>query len=258
LKRSERLEAVTICIGYGDFLNETAKWNVSHFDDWIIVTEETDLTTREICRKFNLRCLLSHDGKKHGSPFNKGRLIERALHHTSEDSYRLHLDADIALPNGARHLLETAELSKDMVYGADRIDVASYKDWQRLQASGFMNHSLDYHCRVNIPEGFQIGTRWAHPQFGYVPIGFFQLFHASQDEWRGVRVKNYAMRHNSAARTDVQFAMQWDRSKRGLVPELIVAHLMSEKSPKGTNWNGRKSKWFGPDLSNSEKRQNPS
>lgn len=245
MKRSDRLEAITVCIGMDDFLHETAKWNPPHFDEWIIITEPQDEKTREVCRKFNLKCILSEDGKRHGKPFNKGRLIERALQHTSADAWRLHLDCDVALPHGTRHLIQLADLHEDTIYGADRIDCFSWEQWKKLESTGYMDRSHDYHCRINVPRGFSLGGRWAHPKFGYVPIGFFQLWHSSQDEWRGIRTKSYSHAHNTACRTDVQFAMLWDRHKRGLVPELIVAHLMSEKAKNGINWNGRKTKRFG-------------
>lgn len=251
MKRSHALEAITVCIGHDDFLHETVKWNSQHFDRWIVVTEASDHRTREVCRKFNLEVLLTDDGKRHGT-FNKGRMISRALQLTSEKAWRLHLDADIALPNGFRHLLQTADLHEDFIYGADRVDVFSWEDWQKLQKLGFMNHSLDYHCRVNVPHGFNIGTRWAHPQHGYCPLGAFQLWSQTEDEWRGVRIKDYAHAHGNACRTDIQFSLRWDRHKRGIIPELFVAHLMSERAPKGVHWQGdRKTKLFGPDwLSN--------
>jgi hypothetical protein len=58
-------------------------------------------------------------------------------------------------------------------------------------------------------------------------------------------VKAYPQGHSKACRTDVQFALKWDRHKRAVVPELIVVHLESEKVPKGSNWSGRSTKQFG-------------
>lgn len=230
-----------------DYLHETAKWNTPHFDRWIIATTPDDYRTREVCRKFNLECVLSDDARRHGKPFNKGRLISRALQITSEDSWRLHIDSDIALPHGFRHLVQTADLQEDGIYGADRVDVIGWKKWQELQDSGFMNHSLDYHCRVQMPGGFRMGTRWAHPIHGYVPLGYFQLWSSQSDEWRGVRTRDYPKAHGKACRTDTQFSLLWDRHKRVLIPELVVAHLMTEDLKKGANWSGRKTKIFGPE-----------
>lgn len=238
------VEAVTVCVGYDDFLQVVAPYNIPHLDRWLIVTTPDDLQTREVCRRFNLEVLLTEDGRKNGS-FVKGRMVERGLQHLSADGWRLHIDADIALPNRFTHLLDLADLDQGTIYGADRIMVKSYESWQRLLATGFMESGLDYHCRVNIPTGYGIGTRWASHATGYCPIGFFQLWHSSTDEWRGVRIKPYPSMHNSACRTDVQHALQWDRKKRQLLPEIIVVHIESELCKKGANWNGRTTKRFG-------------
>jgi hypothetical protein len=242
------IEAVTVCVGYADFLAQTAKWNAGLFDHWTIITEPRDHDTREVCRRFNLRTLMSEDGKLSGD-FAKGRMIERALQHTAAEGWRLHLDADIALPHCFRQRLLAAQLQKDTIYGVDRVMLKSYPAWVKLQASGYLQGGqFDYHCRTNIPEGSVLGTRWCHPQQGYVPIGYFQLWHSSEDEWRGVRVKPYPSNHGNACRTDVQFALQWDRHKRQVIPELFGVHLESEPSPRGANWNGRTSAPFGPSL----------
>jgi hypothetical protein len=52
--------------------------------------------------------------------------------------------------------------------------------------------------------------------------------------------------HSDAARTDVQFGLQWDRHRRALVPELVVLHLESEDAVTGANWSGRTTRPFGP------------
>lgn len=238
------LEAITVCIGYGDFLAEIIPHNLPVLDRWLIVTSPEDEETRDVCRRFSLDTLLTNDATRRDEPFNKGRIIERGLQHLSADGWRLHLDSDIALPSGLRHRLESADLDPRCIYGTDRIMVKNYQDWQSLKNSGWMAHSA--HCLVTPPKGFEIGTRWVHHGMGYVPIGFFQLWHSSADQWRGARVRPYPSKHNDACRTDVQHALQWDRRNRELLPELLVVHLESEACANGTNWKGRKTKRFGP------------
>lgn len=240
---NRRLEAVTVCIGYGDFLAETVKYNAHIFDKWIIVTTKEDKATREVCRRHSLPILITEDGSRDGE-FSKGRMIERALQHLAADGWRLHVDADIVLPARTHHLLDAAHLEEDTIYGVDRIMVKNYDDWQKLLASGWMSH--DYHCRINFPAGYQVGSRWAHHTNGYCPIGFFQMWHSTQDLYYGTRTKPYPMVHNDACRTDVQHSMQWDRRCRALIPELIAVHLESEPAPLGANWRGRTTKHFGP------------
>jgi hypothetical protein len=59
----------------------------------------------------------------------------------------------------------------------------------------------------------------------------------------------HAVGHSDAARTDVQFGLQWDRERRALVPELVVLHLESEDAGVGANWSGRTTRPFGPEPS---------
>jgi hypothetical protein len=245
------LEAVTVCIGYGDFLSEIVKTNAHLYDKWVIVTSKKDEETLEICRKNSLIPLISEDGDRDAGDngnFCKGRLIERGLNMLSANGWRVHQDADIALPQRARHFLEIAELCEDTIYGIDRLMCKSWEDWKKLLYSGYLqNEHHRYHNTVHIPEGFTIGSRWADYTLGYVPIGFFQLWHSSQDQWRGTRIKPYPQKHNTAARTDVQFALQWDRNKRALIPEILGVHLESSRNaPLGVNWKGRKTPRFGP------------
>ncbi len=237
-----KLEAVTVCVNYGDFLRETAAHNAHLFDRWVIVTRPSDLETREVCRQHALEVILSEDG---GDDFAKGRLINRGLRQLSAEGFRLHIDADIALHPSLRRQLRIAELDPSAIYGCDRVMVNSWEAWQKPEVQKWFRDKHLNHYGVNFP-GFEVGTRWAAPHSGWCPIGFFQLWHSSEDEWKGSRIKEYPDLHGNACRTDVQFALKWDRQKRVLLPEVLAVHLDSERTHLGTNWNGRKTKRFGP------------
>jgi hypothetical protein len=242
------LEAVTVCVRYDDFLAVSAAHNRGLFDRWVIVTTPEDLATREVCRRFNLEVLLSEEGTRNGA-FEKGCLIERGLKQLSANGWRVHLDADIVLPPNLRYALRQADLDESCLYGVDRILVKSWAEWLELLSAGYLATQHDYHHRIGLPHGFTIGSRWASPRDGYVPIGFFQLWHSSGDEWQGIRIKPYPADHGNACRTDVQHGLQWDRRKRVLIPELLAIHLESESAKTGANWNGRTTKRFGPEAS---------
>jgi hypothetical protein len=250
MRKVQHIEAVTVCIGYADFLRETLKYNIPLLDRIIVITSPDDRETREVCKRNGLVCVVSEDHKAGGheaySDFNKGALVEKALHQCSENAWRLHLDADIVLPHQFRHLLETAGLREDCLYGVDRINIRGWEEWQRLQKSGWLQGGeFQHNWQIHFP-GDPIGDRVAPNRMGYVPIGFFQLWHSIADEFGGIHCRPYPSTHGTAARSDVKFALQWDRSKRVLVPEIVVAHLESEKGRMGVNWNGRKSAPFGP------------
>lgn len=241
------IEALSVCVGYDDFLQVSARHNRGLVDRWIVVTTEADGATKECCRKWDIELLLTDEGTRDGA-FNKGRLIARAQRLLSANSWRLHIDADIVLPSNFRNALAMADLDERKIYGCDRVCVKSWQSWLDLLNSGYLGHQHDYHCRVIFPKGVEVGSRWASPKEGYVPIGFFQLWHARADEFISFQHRNYPQAHGTSSRTDTQMPLQWDRRLRELLGEVIVVHLESEESEMGANWKGRKTKRFEPPI----------
>jgi hypothetical protein len=239
-----QIEAVSVCVGYGDFLAQVAPLNRPLLDRWIVVTSPKDDETREVCRKFTIECVTSDDGHREG-PFSKGRLIERGFAFARGDGWLLHLDSDIVLPADLHQVLGDADIDPSCIHGCDRFNVHGWDAWQRLAARPLLVRSNAWAIHLNRADT-TIGTRVANQHHGYTPIGFFQLFHGSDATWRGFPSKRYPHLHGTAARTDVQHALQWDRRKRVLIPELVVWHLESEPCKMGANWSGRKTARFGP------------
>lgn len=242
-----QIEAVTVCVGYDDFLAETLHANKAVLKRWLIVTTPDDEKTLDLCHKHNLEVVTTRDFYRGGDEFNKGRAIERGLSMLSHRNWLLHIDADIALPGDFLESLEDADLDENCVYGCDRLVVQGWDQWQKLKSKG--STSRAWHCYQST-QGYPIGSRWVDVREGYVPIGFFQLWNRKSDHRHGIRLRRYPDNHQDAARADVKFALQWDRRHRQLIPEVFVAHLESEAAPTGANWKGRKTKRFGPsDLS---------
>jgi hypothetical protein len=237
------LEAVTVCAGYADFLRETLPLNRPHFDRYLVVTSPDDEETLDLCHDHNTEVVTTADFYRGGDDFNKGRAVERGLAMLSHRDWLLHLDADIVLPADFRESLEDADLDPACVHGADRLMVRGWDAWQAFKARGALRRS--WHCAV-LPRDLLIGTRWADIRYGYVPIGFFQLWHQSADVRKGIRLRRYPDTHQDAARADVKFALQWDRRHRHLIPEVLVAHLESGPAKLGANWKGRTTQRFGP------------
>jgi hypothetical protein len=237
------LEAVTVCVNYADFLAETIPANRVHFDRWLIVTSPDDHATLNLCHNHNLEVVVTRHFYRGGDQFNKGRAIERGLGMLAHDDWLLHIDADIALPGDFRESLDDADLDPSCIYGADRLMVQGWDAWQRLKSQGFLRRS--WHCMVKY-NGYPVGDRWADVRYGYVPIGFFQLWNQAADHRHGIRLRRYPDNHQTAARADVKFAIQWDRRQRQLLPEVLVAHLESEPCKTGANWTGRTTLMFGP------------
>ena len=239
------VEAVTVCIGYADFLAASLPENLPLVDDLVVITSPDDDETRAVCRRHSVRCIQSEDYKR-GGTFNKARLINRAFDQIGGHDWILHLDADIVLPRKFRQLVDWAHLDPAVLYGADRCNLIGWDHWQRLKryAGAWDNHA--HGCGHWFHPDLPVGSRWISHQHGYCPIGFFQLCHGSALTENGYRHRSYPEAHGDAARSDVQFALQWDRRNRQILPEVIVLHLESEPAALGANWKGRTTARFGP------------
>jgi len=238
-----RIEAVTVCIGYGDILSHTIVENQHLVDHLVVITSPDDDETRAVCRRHSVHHVLSEEHRR-GGPFNKARLIQRGFDQIRGDEWILHLDADIVLPRKFRDLLDMAHLDPACIHGADRCNLIGFEAWQTLKRDKgcWDNHSYQNHLRIIE----NVGTRWCSSLHGYVPIGFFQLFHGEAARDRGIHIRTYPYHHGDAARADVQFALQWDRRQRVLLPEVVVLHLESQATKLGANWEGRTTQRFGP------------
>lgn len=238
-----KIEAVTTSVGYADFLAHTLPMNMRHFDKLLVITSPEDQATQRVCDYWGVPYERTDAfGSRWQGIFSKGSGINAGLAKLDKDAWICHLDADIALPPHTRTSIEKADLDPSMIYGIDRLECKSWADWQRfigapepaIQGAGFFIHT------THAP--FPIGTRVAFQHHGgYIPIGFFQLWHAESG------IVKYPEGHTDAGKEDAVFPTQWPRRKRALIPEVLGYHLESEMAEMAVNWKGRKAKPFGLD-----------
>lgn len=230
-----KIEAVVTCVDYADFLEHTLCENLQHLDKVVVVTTPKDRATQALCHRFGVDCLETEVFYEDGDALNKGRAINLGLAHLRHDDWLLHIDADIRLPHRFRNMLHMAKLNRKCIYGADRLNVHSYEHWHEQKHK--LVPQYNYRYLVSPHAEFQLNSRLIHMEYGYCPIGFFQLWHSSQK-------RKYPINQGSAEHTDVLFSIQWTREQRILLPEFFVYHLESEKTKMGTNWSGRSTKPF--------------
>jgi hypothetical protein len=225
---SLRLEAVTTCVGFDDMLDVTLTRSHPHLDTMIVVTSHSDTATKRVCGKHGVICVQTDLFVKNGRSFNKGAAINAGFARFQYYGWRLHLDADIVLPDNFRRILfNHSYLDQACLYGADRVNALP----QDLKLSYPQHHQG---CLVNSHIQRQIGARFVHGLHGYCPIGYFQLWHCSCQ-------KPYPYSLGTAEHDDVMFAMQWPESQRRLLPGVIVSHLVSRLGgAMGENWDGRR------------------
>lgn len=231
------LEAVVVCVNYSDFLSYTIAKNVEMVDRLVVVSHYDDKATHRLCDKYSVDCIKTDIFHDDGDRFNKGRAINLGLANLRHDGWLIHIDADILFPHRFRHALKMARLNKEFIYGCDRLNSLSWENWEKYKNKTIPQHAWRF--MVTPQAEFPIGSRLLHLEYGYCPIGYFQLWHSAAR-------KQYPIVCGSAEHSDVLFAIQWPRDKRILLPEFFVYHLESESVKMGANWDGRSTKPFGP------------
>lgn len=234
-----RIEAVTVCVNYADFLEETLPHTLSQVDDLVVVTIPEDVRTRGLCHKMGVRCLPTHSFHQWGDRFNKGRAINYGLANLRLDGWVLHIDADIVMPSRTRWMMGISCMEPHKIYGCDRVDVVGRAAWDAYKAKPDIQYV--HSCRVQPPRQFGIASRLIHVGYGgYCPIGFWQAWNPGASG-----IDRYPETQGSAEHTDVLHAAQWDKEDRQLIPEFYVLHLMTRgEAGSGSNWSGRKSPAF--------------
>jgi hypothetical protein len=226
------LEGLAVSVGYGDILETTLQRNLDHFDNFVVVTSYEDAETQAVCARHGVTCVQTDHHHDDGAAFNKGLLINLGLAHLRHRGWIVHLDADIALPDRVRFMLGKSRLDTDSIYGADRLEVIGRRQWQRLQSQPNFRRQYRYKYLVG-GAAIPLGARLVHNEYGYCPIGYFQLWHSRHGSRR------YHDSQGSAEHSDVLFALQWPARKRLLLPGMFVYHLQSERAAMGANWRGR-------------------
>lgn len=237
-----KIEAITTCVGYGDYLAESLPRNLPHFDRMLVITSPEDRETQEVCRRHSVPFYATDLFTAHGTSFAKSRGIDFGMAFIRWGDWICHLDADTVLPPLARvhleRMREVGRLDPDSIYGIDRVNCVGWDRWKAHCAEAHTGH--DYMCRVKFPLDMAIGHRISlHEYGGFMPIGYMQLWHAKHG-------RRYPVASGTAERDDVLHPMQWPATKRHLIPEIIGVHLMAEESPLGANWEGRTTPRFGP------------
>lgn len=239
------IEAVIISVGYSDFLAESLPLNRAHFDKLVVVTTPADTKTRRLCEHHHVECVVTDVFYENGDVFNKAKGINAGLDRLSKRGWVVHFDGDIVLPTQFRSTLDPLDLDPAVVYGVDRLMCTSYADWHRYKQEPHLTQEAGIYVHPHYSP-MPVGTRIAKygTADGYIPIGFFQLWHPVASG-----VHHYPETHGDAGRTDMLFAMQWPRRRRGFIPEIVTIHLESEVLlTMGANWKGRKTRPFGPEL----------
>jgi len=194
------ITAITVCVDYSDYLSpHIGKWRKG-IEKMIVVSDEKDEKTNGLCMLYNALCHRTGVFYANGASFNKGAALSEAIaeHRVIERAdWVLLFDADMIPPDGWRQKIEVSiNLQRGWLYGANR-----------------RNES-----------GKQINDNEI--------AGYFQLFHASDDNVQRKPLLETCWRH--AGSYDTEFQSRWPRGRRAFLPLTLI-----HQGPHSTNWWGR-------------------
>lgn len=231
-KESLRLEVVTTCVGFDDILDVTLTKNHFHFDSFIVITSHEDKATQKVAQKHGAICVLTDLFKKNGRNFNKGAAINAGFDYFQYHGWRMHLDCDIVLPDNFRRVLfNHSHLERHCLYGADRFNIVGNNNIKQLLKSD--NNQHHHGLFIGEEESYNLGHRLVDNLHGYLPMGFFQLWHCSTQ-------KPYPYSLGTAAHDDMMFSSLWPAHTRHHLPSVICYHLCPTIPKIGENWDGHR------------------
>ena len=224
------LEAVTVSVGYSDYLEFTMSRNRPHFDRYVVGTVPEDDDTIAVCAKYDVECVLTEQfknvqGLKGFRGLNddvvwcKSRGINECLARLSFRDWVLHMDADIVLTKRFRELLEETYLEECGMYSMVR-----YNTHRRGVVLSVYNDCFNW---------YRNRMRFSLKPAGKRAIGYFQLFHSRAEPFLNAGEK-YCVSVN--ARGDGMFGDLWARDEQWLLSG-ACAHI--HHGGTGENWKGR-------------------
>ena len=230
---TNNLACIIVCVNYSDILKFTIEENLSIIKNIIIVTDSNDIQTHELCKKHDIKYLVTNVFYQNEKPclnsyselfkfqwwyklyqyyktfftkkkvFNKAKAINYAIKTVKNKDWILLLDADIIISNQFSKVFKK-DLDKDCLYGTHRFVYKTKKDWVNKE-----NAILD---------------RWKF-------MGFFQLFNKTS-KYFTKNYYGYDEQFNYANSSDYFFMKKWIKKKLLNFP---VIHLGETE----VNWNGR-------------------
>jgi len=230
-----KIEAITVCMNYADFLAHSMPLNKPHFDNWIVVTEPGDRHTQDVCRYYGVNFLTTYSAELHKNEFHKGVCVTEGIEKLEKSDWLILIDADTILQPNFRQVIEELnindELDKTCLYTIDRVRFESFDEW------------MEFHTRPT----FNLGNRPRDGRFclpNFVPTGFFQMWNVKE-----TGILQYIHQWVKCGGEDIRFSYLWPRNKRIFIPETTCYHISS--GPE-CNWTGRKSKPFKIDRGEKE------
>ncbi len=202
-----RLSYVTVCVNYLDYLRVSHHHNLSAaaFDDYVVVTTTEDKETTAWTQAHKEITPVYTDAfYRNGARFNKGLALSEglnALKSICEPEWVVTADADtFCLPDWREQIVGTPEtpprvrLDKEWLYGAERVLVPTWKDYERLWVDDLET--------FESPKGFA--------------FGYWQLWHWDSQAFQSrIAAAEMYPTGNDCTEVDWRFYRSWGNLEPG-------------------------------------------
>lgn len=214
----QKLEGITVCSGYADFLSWTLPENAKHFDRFVVVTSPEDSETQKIAEQCGAEVVISKRFRENGASFNKGKMLNDGLKQLDMKSWIVITDADILFRPDFRQRIFSRFLNRENLYYATRFNTPP------------INRETWLTEWFSKPEMFR-NLEFSDPGSNQMPWGYFQLFYRKTQP-------NYSEDFDTAGDVDYEFQSRWPKDNQVLLPEAVI-HI--SHGNLGSNWQGRSS-----------------
>lgn len=169
-----KITYVTVSVDYSDYLEVAHRHNRGQFDDHVVVTAPHDLATQDFCVKNGFGLQVTDAFYTRGAFFNKGAGINAGLQlayarANGAPEWICLMDADTFVPPDFRERVEAMGLDKEMLYGAQRTLLPTWRDYQTYLGE------QDGWSQLKTPNGFAFGWlqlfHWDSAAFKALPSG---------------------------------------------------------------------------------------
>jgi hypothetical protein len=189
INQSPKLNGITTCVDYSDFLEETIVYNKLHFDRYIVVTSPQDTKTQELCKKESVELYITDAFHRNNQPFNKGLALSEALKDSKLSGWIIVHDCDTCLPFNFKDLIDFKSMDIQKIYGGSRKFIPTYREWREC---------LDDPSKFNQYKSI-IGTA----------CGFCQIFNTESNAYKQNINNNIYGSFPTANFCDIHFLYHW-------------------------------------------------
>jgi len=232
----QKIEAVVVCVGYGDYLAITLPFTKSAVDRVIIVTDEEDHLTQEVCRKHEVEFIISKRLHEKGAVFAKGKGINDGIGALKYKDWVLVLDADIILPKDFSAKIRTLTLNSGALYYSRRWGPRRVEDIEAFikQLNAGIGRKTLYNRwanKISSGDGFHENNAIEE-----LPFGYFQLFNFRAKVLQE-REKIYVEESDTAEWDDGEFARAvFLRGRCKLLPTDVIDVIHLPHGLFRSNW----------------------